>query len=55
MTLKLDPKLLFPFQKTLFKDILLAMAAHCLDLHMQLQFDATPTTTATFDLCMNRG
>lgn len=54
MTLKLDPKLLFPFQRTLFEDILLAMVACCLDLHMQPQFDATLTTTATFDLWMNR-
>jgi len=55
MTLKLDPKLLFPFQRTLFEDIILAMVARCLDLHMQLQFDATLSTTATFDLWMNRG
>jgi hypothetical protein len=55
MTLKLDPKLLFPFQRTLFEDIILAMVARYLDLHMQLQFDATLSTTATFDLWMNRG
>ncbi len=52
--MKLDSKLFFPFQMTLFEDIFLAIVTCCLDLHMQPQFDATLTTMATSDLWMNR-
>jgi hypothetical protein len=42
LVLKLDPKLVFPLQRTLSKDILLAMVAKCLDFCVQPFLDATP-------------
>jgi hypothetical protein len=50
----LDPKLVFPSQRTLSKKILLFMVMRCVDLYVQLQLDATPTVTTTFDLWMSR-
>jgi hypothetical protein len=41
LALKLDPKLVVLFQKSLFEEILLTMVVCCLNLHVQLQFDAT--------------
>ncbi len=56
LALKLNPKLVFPFQRTLSKEIILrSMVTRCANLHVQTQFDVTPTITITFDLWMNRG
>jgi hypothetical protein len=41
LALKLDPKLVVLFQKALFEEILLTMVVCCLNLYVQLQFDAT--------------
>jgi hypothetical protein len=50
VTLRLDPKLFFPFQRTMLKEMFLTMVIDCLDLYLQPQLDATPTTMVTFDL-----
>jgi hypothetical protein len=50
VTLRLDPKLFFPFQRTLLKKMFLTMVTHCLNLYVQPQLDATLTTMVTFDL-----
>jgi hypothetical protein len=55
LALRLDPKVVFPFRKTLSKKILPNMVTRCLELHVQPLLDATPTITTTFDLWMNRG
>jgi hypothetical protein len=55
LALKLDPKLIFLYWKTLFNKVLTTMVVCCLDLHVQLQLDATPIAMATLDLWMNKG
>jgi hypothetical protein len=35
LALKLDPKMVFPSQKTLSKEIIPNMVTHCLELHVQ--------------------
>jgi hypothetical protein len=51
----LDPKVVFPFQKTLFEKILPNMVTRCLELHVQPLLNATLILMATFDLWMIRG
>jgi hypothetical protein len=55
LALRLDPKMVFLSQKTLSKEILLAMVTRYLNLRVQLLPNFTPTTTITFDLWMSRG
>ncbi len=51
LALKFDPKLIFPSQiKTLSKKILPTMIVHCLNSHVQLRLNATPTAMVIFDL-----
>jgi hypothetical protein len=42
LILRLDSRLVFPFQRTWSKNILPTRVAHYLDLHVWLQLDATP-------------
>jgi hypothetical protein len=51
----MDSKPIFPFRKTLFEKILPSTITCCVDLYVQLQLDATPTITTTFDLWMSKG
>ncbi len=54
LALKFDPKLVFPSQiKTLSKKILPTMIVHCLNSHVQLRLNATPTSVVMFDLWIN--
>ncbi len=55
LTLRLDPKMVFPFQKRLFKQILLMMVTHYLNLHVRPLPNVTSTITTTFDLWMSKG
>lgn len=53
--MRLDPKLGFPSQMTLSKEILPSMVTRCVNLYVQPSLDVTPTITATFDLWMSKG
>jgi hypothetical protein len=55
LVLKLDPKVVFLFRKTLSKKILPNMVMCRLEFNVQLLLNATPIVMATFDLWMSRG
>jgi hypothetical protein len=50
LPLRLNPKLVFPYQRVMFEEIFpISMVVCCLDLHVKLYFDANLITIATFD------
>jgi hypothetical protein len=50
LPLRLNPKLVFPYQKVMFeKNLPISMVVCCLDLHVKPYFDANLITIATFD------
>jgi hypothetical protein len=50
LPLRLNPKLVFPYQKVMFEKILpISMVVFCLDLHVKPYFDANLITIAMFD------
>jgi hypothetical protein len=53
LALRLDSKLVFPTQRTLAEEILLAIVDRYLDLYVRPLFFTTLTTMITFDLWMN--
>jgi hypothetical protein len=55
LALKLDPKVVFLSQKTLFEKIFPTMITRYLNLHVQPLFNVTPIIITTFDLWMNKG
>jgi hypothetical protein len=53
LALRLDSKLVFPTQRALEEEILLAMVDRYLNLYVRLLFATIPITMATFNLWMN--
>lgn len=53
LALKLDPRLVVPFHKTLFANILASLVIHYMNLHVWPLLDVTQIIITTFDLWMN--